>query len=377
MDRVARANWGRTPWTIDFRTRARKLPDEVDFAVVGGGFTGLATAAWLRHLEPKKSVALFEAETIGAGSSGHTGGLALPETAAGDMPGLGDVLGGFSETLRELGVRCDLRLPGAWEIGRGRASADSPISWEDSGTLQVVRETAGGTIDAGKMVSGLGRAAYKRGAQIFEHARVQGLTKDRPAALRVRGKLVRAACVLVATNAASLELSGLAKLSLPKVTLAVATEPLKRSQIKALGLAAGKPFYTVDLPYLWGRLLPGNRLMFGAGLVHLSNWREVNKINVRTGEAADLLNGLERRIRGLHAALRDARLSHRWGGPILIADNWRPVFRRHPENNDAIVLGAYSGHGVALSVYLGRWAAEAMLGKRELPAWNVAEHAAN
>lgn len=345
--------------------------------MVGGGFTGLAAAAWLRHLEPKKSLALFEGDTIGSGSSGHTGGLALPETAAGDMPGLGDVLNGFSKTLQELRVRCDLRLPGAWEIGRGRASADSPISWEDSGTLRVVRETAGGTIDAGNLVSGLGWAAHQRGARIFEHARVQGFTKGRPAALRVRGKLVRAGCVLLATNAASLELSGLAELAQPKFTLAVATEPLQRSQIKALGLAAGKPFYTVDLPYLWGRLLPGNRVMFGAGLLHLKDWREVNKINVRTGEAADLLNGLERRIRGLHAVLKNVRLSHRWGGPILIADNWRPVLRRHPENKDAIVLGAYSGHGVALSVYLGRWAAEAMLGKRELPAWNVAEHAAN
>jgi glycine/D-amino acid oxidase-like deaminating enzyme len=62
-------------------------------------------------------------------------------------------------------------------------------------------------------------------------------------------------------------------------------------------------------------------------------------------------------------------LSHRWGGPILIADKWQPVFRRHAEYRDVIVLGAYSGHGVALSVYLGAWAAEAMLGKKDLPQW--------
>jgi len=35
------------------------------------------------------------------------------------------------------------------------------------------------------------------------------------------------------------------------------------------------------------------------------------------------------------------------------------------------VLGAYSGHGVALSVYLGAWAAEALLGRRDLPAWSA------
>jgi len=34
-----------------------------------------------------------------------------------------------------------------------------------------------------------------------------------------------------------------------------------------------------------------------------------------------------------------------------------------------IVIGGFSGHGVALSVYLGRWAAEAILVGREMPRW--------
>src|ERR1700730_10763944 len=110
--------WGLPPWTIHFRPTQQALPEEVEFAIVGGGFTGLGTGAWLRHLEPQKSVALFEASRIGACSSGHPGGMALAETAAGDLPGLGDVLAGFSHILRELQVECDLILSGALEIGR-------------------------------------------------------------------------------------------------------------------------------------------------------------------------------------------------------------------------------------------------------------------
>src|SRR5258708_24202116 len=87
--------WGLPPWTIDYHSEQQGLPEEVEFAVVGGGFTGLAATALLRHLEPNKRVALFEASRIGAGSSGHTGGMALSETAAGDLPGLGDVLAGL------------------------------------------------------------------------------------------------------------------------------------------------------------------------------------------------------------------------------------------------------------------------------------------
>src|ERR1035438_1763029 len=110
--------WGNPPWKIDFRPKRTAIPKEVDFAVVGGGFTGLSAAAWLRRMEPHKSVAIFESSSIGAGSSGHTGGITLAETAAGDLPGLGDVLAGFSAILKELAVDCDLTLPGAWEVGR-------------------------------------------------------------------------------------------------------------------------------------------------------------------------------------------------------------------------------------------------------------------
>ena len=78
---------------------------------------------------------------------------------------------------------------------------------------------------------------------------------------------------------------------------------------------------------------------------------------------------LERRIRHLKPGFEDLRFTHLWGGPILFRENWTPVFSRHPESADGIVLGAFAGHGVALSSYLGSWAAETMLGRRDLPPW--------
>src|ERR1700734_340832 len=112
--------WGIPPWKISFRPPPRAVPAAVDFAVVGGGFTGLAAAAWLRHLDPQKSVALLEAHAIGAGASGRTGGMVLDKTAADDLPGLGDVLGGLTSIVHTLGISCDLTLPGAWERECGR-----------------------------------------------------------------------------------------------------------------------------------------------------------------------------------------------------------------------------------------------------------------
>lgn len=373
-----KSRWGTPPWTIDFSPQPQSLPEEADFAVVGGGFTGLSAAATLKRLSPQSSVVLLEAESIGAGASGRTGGMALAESAVGDLPGLGDVLGGLKAILSDLRIDCDLELPGAWEIGRKKA-AHSPICWEDSGTLRVQDEVPGGRLDPGKLVSGLARAAEEAGAHILENARVEDAvfgdapgdaTLGDPLQLRVGGRSLRAGGVLFASNAGSLELSGLAGRTEPIFTLALATEPLSETQLEALGLASKRSFYTVDFPYLWGRLLSNSGIVFGAGLVHVNNWRELEAIDVSTGEAAALLNKMERRVHGLHPVLRDVGITHRWGGPILIGENWAPVFRRHPKSPRAIVLGGYSGHGVALSVYLGRWAAEALLGPRELPAWD-------
>jgi glycine/D-amino acid oxidase-like deaminating enzyme len=367
-------NWGNSPWHIDFRTPAHELPDYVDFAIIGGGFTGLSAAARLASLSPANRIAVFEAETIGAGASGHTGGLALAETAAGDIPGLGDVLAGVSNIARELELNCDLVLPGVWEVDHATHNSKSPISWnDDSGKLRVANEVPGGTIDPGKMVSELARAAVDRGAHIFESARVEDIQFGQPAILAVRGKRVQADRVLVATNALSLELSALSKRAEPKFTLALATAPLTQEQLQSLGLASGKPFYTTDLPYLWGRLWQGNRIIFGSGLVHANDWRELLALDVNSDEAARLLKNLERRLHAFHPALSGVQITHKWGGPILIANKWQPVFAHHPKSDRTIVLGAYSGHGVMLSVYLGAWAAEGMLGQREIPGWNAAD----
>ena len=54
---------------------ASKLPQKVDVAVVGGGYTGLSAALTLA--KRGVSVAVFDAETIGWGASSRNGGMVL------------------------------------------------------------------------------------------------------------------------------------------------------------------------------------------------------------------------------------------------------------------------------------------------------------
>jgi glycine/D-amino acid oxidase-like deaminating enzyme len=361
-------NWGNRPWEIDFVPARKELPATLDFAIVGGGFSGLTAAVWLKTLAPDKSVALFEASVIGAGSSGHTGGMVLAESAAGDLPGLGDVLAGYQRILKRLKVDADLTLPGAFEIGRKRPTKNSPIRWQDSGELGVVAEVAGGSINPGKVVSGLARAAENAGVLLFENAAVEEMKFPDGLELQSAAGVMRATNVLFATNAYSHELNGLQGRVQSAFTIAVMTESLSDEALEQIGLSDHKPFYTVDLPYLWGRLF-GNAIIFGSGLVFFDDWRGLNSLDIQKGDALQAFERLQGRIQRLHPALKDAKLTHRWGGPICISEEWKPLFERHRKRKNAIVLGAFSGHGVAQSVYLGAWAAEAMLGRRELPEW--------
>jgi gamma-glutamylputrescine oxidase len=337
--------------------------------------------------------------------------MALAQSAAGDLPGLGDVLRGYRRILRELGIEAELELPGVWEVARGEKSMEgkkvrplkrSPIDWNDSGRVRAVGRFPGGSINPGKVVSGLARAAVKLGAQIVEGTEVVGIEFSNPVRLhverKVRGgterKIVRAERVLLATNAGSRELAGeiyQAKESAqPRLTFAIATAPLSKKQIAAIGMDSGRPFYTVDHPYLWGRRLKNGGLIFGSGLVpafgqRLSDdrkrrksanltvkklWSGLENYDVRRGAAAERLRSLERRVRQLHPALDKVRITHRWGGPIMTTEKFLPVFRRHPESQHVVVLGGYSGHGVALSVYLGHKAAQHFVGRFQLPTWH-------
>jgi len=379
-----RNSWGTPPWSVRFtaRTRTRELPQVADFVVIGGGFTGLTAAAWLRRLSPKQTVVVLETRHVGAGASGRTGGMALAETAAGKQPGLGDVLAGFRHILDTLEVHCDLDLCGAWEIGRqGQASPSrpgSPIEWQDSGTLRVVNRVPGGTIDPGKLVSGLAHAADRAGAMIFENHRVVSVCWRRTLEIEVATGLRKSARIiagkiLFATNALSLAISGLKKGMHPRLTLAALSAPVSEKLLKEIGLVQRHPFYTMDFPYLWGRVRRDRSIVWGAGLVHSPDSNNLEAVDVADAEPGQLFSRLESRVRGLHPALRNTRFTHRWGGPILFRDSWKPVFDWHPRSGDdenAIVAGAYAGHGVALSSYLGKWAAETLSGRgRELPSW--------
>ncbi|GAG35943.1 unnamed protein product, partial [marine sediment metagenome] len=68
-------------WTLEAPPipRAPRLSEDrdVDVAIVGGGYTGLACGYYLKKLRPEWSVAVLESHRLGSGASSRNSGMAL------------------------------------------------------------------------------------------------------------------------------------------------------------------------------------------------------------------------------------------------------------------------------------------------------------
>ncbi len=389
-------SWGNPPWTIALELPYREIPERCEVAVVGGGLAGLSAAYHVARAGVG-SVVLLEAHRLGSGASGRTGGIVLEGTATGALEGVSDCLPYLQRLTEEQEIACDLELSGCWELRHeatepapsapyarpasraGAVGADRPpgeagcvyppLCWRDADSfLRAVTKVPGGTADAGALITGLAQACWRAGVVLCESAPVHAIAPGPEVTLAVRGTHLRAGAVVVATNAYAPALLSLPLRLQCALTLAVCTQPLGQDTIREIGLDPPLPFYTQDLPYLWGRPLAGNRLIFGAGLV-LAAARELEQVEVRSGDAARLLAQLEARIRGLHPALRKVEVAQRWAGPIAFTDRRTPVLARLPACPNIVVLAGCAGHGIALSVRAGALIADAICENTPLPRW--------
>lgn len=361
--------WGRSPWRVGDAAPPAPAPAHCDVAVVGAGLTGLSAALHLARRGVRAHV--FEAGRIGDGASGRTGAIVLEGTAGGPLPEVSDTIDGLARLVREASIDCALALPGCRELVHHPASADDRPLWRDGeGALYVTSTVPGGTVDAGALLAGLASAATRAGVAIHQHRPVLGLVPGAPAVLRLEDAEVRADRVVLALNAYTPRLLPAPELVRAALALAACTAPLDHGTLATIGLGDGLPFYTVDLPYLWGRPLPDGRVIFGSGLV-FDPGGDLDAIDVEAGEARATLDRLEERIRRLHPALASVRVANRWAGPIAIPVRRRPVLGRHPEATTVIVTGGYAGHGVALAVRVGELAARALTEGKELPSWGA------
>ena len=101
----------------------------VDVAVLGGGFTGLSSAYYIRSVSPHKSVVVLEARGCGNGASGRNGAMVLTMTADRYMqfssaPAMdkkiydltADNIARLAKLIAATGIDCELETHGALQV---------------------------------------------------------------------------------------------------------------------------------------------------------------------------------------------------------------------------------------------------------------------
>ncbi len=366
-----------------------------DVAIVGAGFTGLWTAYHLRRDDPTLRVAVVEREIAGFGASGRNGGwcsaLFPVQSMAPAMRGpLAATIDDIDAVCRAEGIDCDLVKDGFLELAttpaqltRLRATlpsvpaVDSAPRWLDAdqaARLVRVPGALGGILDPQcaalhpvKLVRGLATAAQRHGAELFEHSPAERIE---PGRVVLADGEIQAGVVVRATEGYTPTLPGLRRDLAPVYSLIIATEPLPEAVWAEIG---------------WDRrvtLSDGRRLLIYAqrsadGRIVLGGRGAPYHFGSRTSPAFDsspaVFEHLRRTLVTLFPAAANARITHRWGGPLAVPRDWTPGVSFAPDTGLAWA-GGYVGDGVAAAALAGRTLADLIRGQHsprtELP-WVV------
>jgi len=362
------------------------LPEKVDVAIIGSGYTGLSAARTLAKRGAK--VAVLEAETIGWGASSRNGGMTLTGLK---LP-MQTIVKNYGRDMAHRLFQCSLdsvdtveqivneeKINCGFERTGHLLTANKPKHFdalkeevefmekefnhkvhlvskenqhEEIGTDiyhgALVDEVSGG-LNPAQFVAGLASVAEKAGAILCAKARVNrlehgtnGFTVE-----TARGKL-SAKNILVATSGYTGNVTkSLQKKIIPIGSFIIATEKLSDELAHELSPKNRMIFdYKHYLNYfrLWdGRMIFGGRAAFFPE----------NENTIRESAAI-----LQREMIQVYPQLKEVAIEYVWGGTLDFAFD---MMTHVGEDNGIFYSLGYAGHGVAMGTYLGKTVAEAML----------------
>jgi glycine/D-amino acid oxidase-like deaminating enzyme len=381
---------------------ARPLPESVDVAVIGAGFTGLSAARILAR--SGANVAVLEAETIGWGASSRNGGMVL----TGLKLGVNKLISLYGrertqrmyaaslatidcveQIINEERIDCDFSRCGHLEVACKQKHFDDyarqveTIAREFNHELRIVPRQElqfeigssiyyGGMVDevsAGlnpaRYVAGLALAAMKAGAAILEGIRV--LKIEREARQGTEGWRITTAHgehsgntpsslwardVFVGTSGYTGPATpALRKKIIPIGSYIVTTEVLADTVAHELSPRNRMIYDSKNYLYYY-RLTPDDRMLFGGRAAFFPETE--NSIR----QSAEILRS---GMIHVYPQLRDVKVEFVWGGTLDFAFDIMP----HAGQMDGIYYAVgYAGHGVAMATWQGQQMAKMIAGEK-------------
>ncbi len=369
------------------------IPDRVDIAIIGGGYTGLSAARTLAMQGMK--VAVLEAETMGWGASSRNGGMVLSglklpmqtiikrygrDLAKRLFQASLDSIDTVEQIVKEEKIDCGFARTGHLLAANKPKHFDAlkdevefmekefnhkvhlvsrERQREEIGTDlyhgALVDEVSAG-VNPAQFVAGLAGAAEKAGALTCARARVNRLRRgEKRFVVETERGTVVAQSVLMATSGYTGNVAKkLQRKIIPIGSFIIATERLSDELAHELSPKSRMIFdYKHYLNYfrLWD-----NRMIFGGRAAFFPE----NENTIR--QSAEILR---REMVTVYPQLKDAAVEYAWGGTLDFAFD----MMTHVGEMDGIFYSlGYAGHGVAMGTHLGKTVAEAMM------KGNIKEH---
>ena len=363
----------------------------VDVAIVGAGFTGVATA--LELARKGFSVALLEANRVGWGATGRNGGQ-ITGSLSGDEAMLAQLkqtkkvdAEAFVRKMRwrgheiiktrveEYSIDCDLEFGHLHAAYKPSHLVDLQNSYDEackSGLESEVRLLSkeevpnfvatdiyhGGLLNRKNMhvhslnlCLGEAAVAVSLGVKIFENTEITEIQHGSPVKLVSRAGQVTADSVLIAGNAYHrLDRKRLSGLLFPAALANMTTACLEEGLVDSISpenLAVYDTRFVLD----YYRMTSDGRLMFGGGA------------NYSARDPVSIANMLTPAMIKTFPALEGVEIDYQWTGMAGITVNRIPQFGRLSEN--VFYAQGYSGHGIATSHIAGEVMADAIAGTME------------
>ena len=369
----------------------------VDVAVLGGGFTGLSTAHYIRRISPDKRVVVLEAKGCGNGASGRNGAMVLTMTADrymnfSSVPAMDkkiyDLTAQNIQTLAKLsaatGIDCELDTNGALQVlSTAEDSSAAKVYVQEARSLGMPVEfwskqqlasaigteiydaaffdPNGGHVHPMKLVHVFKAAAETAGAEIYENTPVASIEEGPVHLLRTTGgQTVKAKSLVLATNAFTQRLGYLRNSILPVHEYVGVTQPLGEQKLTEIGWQKRVPFNDSRTEVFYLGLTRDNRIHIGGG-------RPSYFFNNGTSDpaAASHFEQLQRELVRIYPKLDGIEFEVTWSGVVDWSLDESPSVGRMGRHNNIFYGLGYSGHGVNLTSVFGRIIADLEAGREE------------
>ncbi|MFD1933704.1 MULTISPECIES: NAD(P)/FAD-dependent oxidoreductase [Nonomuraea] len=386
------ANGGVSFWyrQIGIPDRRAALPGSRDYdvAIVGGGYTGLWTAYYLKKAQPDLRIAILEKEFAGFGASGRNGGWLSAEFAgsrerhakARGRQAMIDLqhamFTSVDEVIRvagEEGIDADIHKGGlihtatnpaqrrrlheeldelrAWGYGEQdlrlleRDERESRL--RVAGALDATFSPHCARIQPAKLAVGLARVVAALGVDIFEGTTVTAI-KPRQA-ITTRG-VVKAEYVIRATEGFTAGIEGQRRQWLPMNSSMIVTEPLPADVWKHLGWEDRELLGDEAHAYIYAQRTADDRIAIGGRGVP---YRYGSRTDDRGATQRWTVESLWRMLVKLFPAAADARIQHSWCGVLGVPRDWCSTVHLDHETGLGWA-GGYVGSGVTTTNLAGR-----------------------